>query len=451
MTDSGSTYMYWRWLDDPDNPQYKVLDHDTLQKVETLIGAAMVDPMPDEIDSPEDTSVKRALLDGPFSEPTKELSWSAELASLVLPEGLADDILTRGAAGQTVHLRVLPSPRLARVPWELLPLSDGRRLIEAATIRLDAPAVVNSNRGRNPLPWAEVRSGRPLYLLEPQHHDGAHHRYSNVISPAAEERLGPALGLPAHPLTDRAQLGRILRGEETDPDATAILSLEPGQTPSRMLYYGHASSTPNEPGSAAIHLTDPDNTYGNATTVNGVHRPFTALDLLLGTSDVYTRDDGTLYPHPENLPGHEIWPMPPRVALIACESGADHRALETFGLVMALLNAGAEIVTTTRWTLATDYALQFINGIDGLPTTDLVLTVDKAHETDDPVTAIRQWQLGELQSWNSGAGVQHTPLIWAALTTHVAPEQAPLTAEELQAVLQPVGQAEDVPEARQST
>jgi hypothetical protein len=439
MTDSGSTYMYWRWLDDPDNPEYMVLDHDTLQKVEALISAAMVDPTPEEIGGPREAPIERALLAGPFSDPTKEFVWSAELAGHVLPEGLAADILARVENGQTVHLRVLPSPRLARIPWELLPLPDGRRLIEAATIRLDAPAVVNSNRGHNPRPWIQASSSRPLYLLEPQHHKGDYNHPDFVISEEAEARLAVAWGIPAHTFTDRTQLGSILRGEDTDADAAAVLGLKPGQAPSRMLYYGHASSTPNEPGSAAIHLTDSEDTYGNATIVDGVHRPFTALDLLLGTNDVHYRDDVILYPHPENRPGHEIWPMPPRVALIACESGADHRALETFGLIMALLNAGAEIVTTTRWTLATDYALRSTNGIDGLPTTELVLTIDKAHEMADPVAAIRQWQLGELRNWISGNGAQHTPLIWAALTTHVAPEQAPLTAEELQAARQPTG------------
>lgn len=432
MTDSGSTYMYWRWLDDPENPKYAVLDKGTLEKIEGLITLAMIDLRPGESgEAAEDEAVRRALLDGPFSNPEKERLWSAEVAALVLPAELASEVVVRSGFGEDIHIRVLPSPKLARVPWELLPLSDGRRLVEVATIRLDAPAVVNSNRGRNPSPWSLARSGRPLYLLEPVHHGDEHDHNSNVIGQEAVDLLQAEVGETAHRKISRMRLGVLLRGEDSRDDTAEIDGLVSFPQPSRLLYYGHADSTPNEPGSAAIHFTDNEETHGNASLVGGYHRPFTALDLLIGTEDIYQREDDVLYPHPANVPGHEIWPMPPRVALIACESGADHRALETFGLIMAILNAGAEIVTTTRWTLATDYALKEFGGVDGLPTTEVVLIVDRAHEEDDPVAAIRQWQLDKLQAWVSDGEIQNTPLIWAALTTHIAPEQAPLTESEL--------------------
>lgn len=62
-----------------------------------------------------------------------------------------------------------------------------------------------------------------------------------------------------------------------------------------MMYFGHASATSDEPGSAAVHFHDTGATWGMATPRAwtgptgarqdrpGDHRPLAALDLLLGT------------------------------------------------------------------------------------------------------------------------------------------------------------------------
>lgn len=430
MTDSGSTYMYWRWMDDPDNPRTAVLTRDTINTVETLVAHALLDPLAEEAGDRE-APVRRALTEGPFSSKELEKAWSSELASLVLPEGLAKEIDARTAEGTEVLLRILPSPALARVPWEILPLPSGQRLLERTTIRLDAPAVVNSNRGKNPEPWETARERATLYLLEPPHSASMSIDDYVIQATGATALKNNSVNVPAHKAIDRNTLGQLLRGE-AHPTAR-VFGLNMNEKPGRLLYYGHADSQPNEPGSAAIHLTDSPAMFGSAQD-DGLHRAFTALDLLLGTSDVHYRPEESIYPHPGQAFGHEIWPMPPRVALIACESGADHRALETFGMIMAMLNAGAEIVTTTRWTLATDYALERVRGLKATVTTDLVIVVDRAHTTDDPVEAIRAWQLERLHAWTSEGRIEDTPLIWSSLTTHVAPEQAPLTEEELAAV-----------------
>ncbi|MBL0706964.1 hypothetical protein JJE72_15825 [Sinomonas sp. JC656] len=435
MADSGSTYAYWRWLDDPDNPQHTVLTPDTVAQAQDLIASAMVDRIdgdgPDRFDP-----TRRALRDGPLSNPAREAAWSAELAQRLLPPGLAQDLDRRSCAGEDIVLRIIPSPRLARVPWDLLPLPSGRRILEAATVRLDAPAVVNANRGRYPEPWDPQTPDRPLYLLEPPNRPGRHNG-NEVIASAAQdlliERLEHHGAVPGVEL-GRTTLGRLLRGEPTDKDTAEATGFTAGELPTRLLYYGHADSTPHEPGSAAIHLTDDAAVYGQASPVNG-HRPFTALDLLRGTMDAYRRDgDGLDYPGPDETPGHAIWPIPSRAALIGCESGADHRALETFGMVIALLNAGAETVTSTRWTLPTDSAFHDACGTVEMVTTEAVLAVDTAHTGPDPIRAIRDWQLRRLRDWTSGDGrADSNPLVWAALTTHHAPTPAPLTEEEIQA------------------
>lgn len=429
MTDTSSTYLYWRWLDDPDNPQFIVLAKDTVEEIETLISSALIDGMDGE--TPEQ-AVQRAVLTGPFSTPQKEREWSTALSSLVLPAALATQILERADEGQSIVLRVLPSPRLSRVPWEILLLPDGSRVLENAVVRLDAPAVVNSKRGNLPTPWAEAQGGHTMYLLEPHVENAGDFKW--VIGVPAADKIHEVLNQGVHREIDRSLFGQLLRGEEHG--RASRFGLTSGEKPSRLVYYGHASSQPHEPGSAAIHLSDGPETYGVGEALGTFHRPFTALDLLSGTKDLYSLDPAMTYPHEKGMDGCEIWPMPPRVAIIACESGADHRALETFGMVMAMLNAGAELVTTTRWTLATDRAIRDVDASQRFTTTSLMLLVDKAHQEDDPVAEIREWQLEQLKHWQAGDGLHHTPLIWAALTTHVAPTQSPLTPEELQAARQ---------------
>ena len=92
--------------------------------------------------------------------------------------------------------------------------------------------------------------------------------------------------------------------------------------PGRLVYFGHVSSTLDEPGSASLHLSDDANEPGYTDTVNQAHRPLSALDLMLGTAFDEVGEA------PESGPGHVIWPMPPRVAIIACEGGVDYRSSE---------------------------------------------------------------------------------------------------------------------------
>ena len=56
-----------------------------------------------------------------------------------------------------------------------------------------------------------------------------------------------------------------------------------------------------------------------------------------------------------------------------------------------------------------------------MPTTEAVLAVDAAHEANDPIAALRTWQLGQLDEWQRTGDLGVTPLLFAALTTHHAP------------------------------
>ena len=97
--------------------------------------------------------------------------------------------------------------------------------------------------------------------------------------------------------------------------------------PRRLMYVGHVSQSPVAAGQsedAQLHLCCDAQTDGLAEPVRR-HRPLSAKDLFLGT--LAARADG--------VPGALIWSAPPRVALIACESGGDLRFAESFGLASA--------------------------------------------------------------------------------------------------------------------
>lgn len=407
--DHGVTYLTWRWLDDPQKVGHAVLDRAALSAVIDELNCALPHPLPDESDR---DAVHRALRHGGFADPFRELALAVRLAAVVLPAALAGQFTTAGGTAR-FRLRVTPSPRLARVPWELLVLPDGRRLVEVADVVHDPPATVHAQRDRRPVGWHRLADQPVVYLLDPRSGDP---RLRSVL----DEWI---CGELEEWLDHRQAVGRILPG-----DLCMVLrggvgrrwlgERLRGHASSRLVYYGHASAADAEPGSAAIHLADPAHEYGLARPL-GDHRPFTALDLLLGTLDA---DD---MPVDERVPGHLIWPMPPRVAIIACDSGGDYRHLEPFGLVLACLNAGAELVTATNWTLPTDQAFRMVHPekvelTDG-PTTDLMRQVDRCHELSDPVAGLTEWQLGRLAAWTADGDVRDTPLLWAALTNHVAP------------------------------
>ncbi|MDX3128322.1 hypothetical protein PV367_00510 [Streptomyces europaeiscabiei] len=138
------------------------------------------------------------------------------------------------------------------------------------------------------------------------------------------------------------------------------------------------------------------------------HRPLSAKDLLLGTLPL--RADG--------VPGAQLWPAPPRVALIACESGGDLRFAESFGLATAVIHNGAQLVTATRWVLPTSFAFHRPAGLPQSvrPLTEAVVAVDAAHEDHDPVRRLRAWQRQQLDRWRADGRIEHSPLLWAALT-----------------------------------
>lgn len=393
--DARHTYLSFRWLDAPDDAQVHRVDaadiRDLMQRLAGMLPG-------------DDASTIRALR-GPLTRSEDERAFARETAELLFPESVRERI-----AAARVHLdvRLTPSRALAQVPFELLALDGDRRLLEAATVTVEPPAAIHAGRARAPRSWTESASLPVAYVLDP-------------VVPRAERMRSVLTGddLRAHAATRtwtaHSGKSRVTRWELGD-------DLRDGAR--RLLYFGHVSTSLGQPGSSSLHLSDTGSDYGLAAGTTSSHRPLSALDLLVGTAAPHLGPPGILPPEP-GLTGPELWPMPPRVAIIACEGGADYRSAETFGLVTAIFNDGAELVTTTRWALPTDHAFQatLAEPLLAGPTTALAIAVDDAHEAADAVGALRGWQLSRLAAWRAEPSPLTSPITWASVASHLCPRR----------------------------
>ncbi|MGX1771600.1 CHAT domain-containing protein [Nocardia brasiliensis] len=406
MADAGDVYMSWRW---PDGT--------AARGAAMLPGEAVLDAihrLTDALPHPQQPGgLEHAMTTGPFAALDTEYLVAQALSRALLPQGLAAQLYELYRQGIRPHIRLQPSPRVAQVPWELLAPAPDLRLIDIADISLLAPAGIVQAPGRTARSWARTRREPVVAVLDPR-----------VPGFRADSILGSVLGrMPEDaPLTQRiadyAEQGRLLPTvgapteifRRTDLDRTWLsATLRAGA--SRLVYVGHVTAAPPESGqseAARLHLACTADTLGFAAP-DRTHRPLSAKDFLLGTH--------TLTAEPEN--GQDLWPIPSRVALIACESGGDMRFTEALGLTAAMINGGAELVTASRWPLPTDLAFHRIAGAppDAHPLQQAICAIDAAHEAEDPVTALAEWQRAQLNRWRSDGAIEHSPLLWSAFAT----------------------------------
>lgn len=405
--DAESTFLSYRWLDDPDHPIVHALTPQDRARLLAGLDGGLITVHSDE--------AIRGAVTGPLTRQGTEYATSVALAGGLLPPQVRTGLRERETRGR-IGVRITPSRSLARVPWELLVVEGDRRLIEVADLTYEPPAAIHVGRSRLPEPWAQA-AGRPVcYVVDP-------------LLPAGTG-LDQVLGGRRWP-GRRAFAEWIERREHTPESGVrkAVgrwdLHRELIGSPSRLVYFGHVSSTLDQPGSSSLHLHDEEETWGLAELMNNAHRPLSALDLLVGTSspDLGPGDEEAPV---QRLSGAQLWPMPPRVAVIACEGGADYRSSETFGLVTAIFTAGAEVITTTRWTLPSDSAFERFADVepDPGPTVELALAVDYTHEQPDPVAALADWQRAKLAQWRADPGPATSPLTWAAVGCHVCPARS---------------------------
>ena len=161
MSDQRDTFIYWRRETGP--ADFELLAEAELAVLLAELDSALLMPRPDE--GSRDL-VRRVLTQEAFSAPEREFALAQKLASVLLPGRLAAAIMDAAESGRLL-VKVTPSPSAAAVPWEILALPDGRRLINIADVTYDVPATVKAKRARSPLPWADVREGPVLYVLDP--------------------------------------------------------------------------------------------------------------------------------------------------------------------------------------------------------------------------------------------------------------------------------------------
>ncbi|RJO76859.1 CHAT domain-containing protein [Nocardia panacis] len=405
MADAGDLYVSWRWVDSEVRGIGRT-PQDSVAEALRDLDAALPDP-----GAPG--SLEKALTCGAFADRSTEYQLAKSLSRTFLHAELAEQISAHYRCGRRPHLRIQPAPRVARVPWELLALHPETRLIDMADISLLAPAAIAADPSRRADTWAQTRDLPVVAVLDPR-----------IPGFRADSALGSVLGrmttnapLPRQ-ISRYAAEGRLIP-EITDPvEAFRRTDLDRDwlstalcKGAARLLYVGHVTAAPPESGRSEyseLHLSCTADTLGFAAPTR-THRPFSAKDLLLGTY--------TLAAEPSA--GPDIWPIPGRVALIACESGGDLRCTETLGLVGALLDAGARLITATRWPLPTDHAFHRVAGLaeDTVPLQNAVCAVDSAHEQDDPLVALADWQREQLNAWREKGAIAHSPLLWSAFAS----------------------------------
>ncbi|MFW0789342.1 CHAT domain-containing protein [Gordonia sp. CPCC 205333] len=382
FAEAGDGYLTWRWVSSQ-GPSKSVgvahIDAAVLSAARTTLANATPDPLPGETTS---EGVDRALLDGPFARPDTTAALARELGSALIPIELTDTL--KGEPTRPM-VRLQPSPSLTRVPWEMLHVgaADGVAFDEFADIVGSAPATVAAGDEANS-PW----TGPVVAVIDPR-----------IPGQSASSALGSVLGRPSEvsplaALLDRspairppaASYSDLARRTDVDRNWLRNNMIDAG----RLLYVGHvsaASGPDDESVSAALHLC--------CTDEHGTHRPLTAYDVLTS--------------------GYRL---PPRTALIGCNSGGDLEHPDGMGLSMAALATGAQLVTATRWAVPTNHALARAGDLGGRnPLEDLILAVDSAHDCTDPVRSLGRWQREQRERWYANGDLADAPLLWAALTT----------------------------------
>lgn len=342
-----------------------------------------------------DESLVRAW-SGPLVDLDANVGLCRELGALLLPPVLLEYLAAPrkpGAPAATVV--VAPAPELGLVPWDLLTVHHDVRLLERAVVRGGiSPATVADLA----LPAAPDAPDLPgLLVVDPT---GGRHDpvplYPNGLPDGWTAAERAHRGYELHRDCSRARLATLLRDRQWG----------------RFVFHGHVASVDAlSPTAAALVLADDRTGDPPVCTPDG-----RALEEPTATHRLSAR----VWLHRP-----QQWPLPRRVGIVACQAD-DAGYVEQTGLTLAALNAGARIVTTTRWTLPGDASARADSSGVG-PTTAVALAVDHALRAVDPTAALRTWQLEQLAAWRTALSPAvrraHAPLLWSSLVTYALPDQ----------------------------
>jgi len=392
FADVGELYVTWRWEHALERPRAYAIPRAAVQPVLDRLDEALPSPRPGE-------SVIAALdraFRGALADPDRERRLSAELAGALLPAPLAAELDAMLLRDRRPHLRIQGSPSLGRVPWEALVVDTDRRLVHEAEVSLLVPAGVRNAPSRRVSLWDP--HGPVVAVLDPPVPGGM---LAPVLGPAG---TGARLGAVQERLGSRARGADPLLGGAIDRVRLRTLLADA----SRLLYVGHVSSSDHGL-DVRMHLSDGPAQPGHAALL-GAHRPLTAADIAYGA--------------PEDDPDGG-WRIPARVALMACESGGDAGFAEPTALVAALVRGGAEHVAAARWALPTDAGFARAAGTDAPAFSAAIDAVDAAQEHADPVAALNAWQRTGAENWARTGAIEHSPMMWAAISTTWSPSRHP--------------------------
>ena len=410
----GSSLLFRWWLDSPSTPQAWWDDGSELLDE---LDAALPNPAPGE---PLEDALARALV-SPLVDLDSERDLMRRLGASLLPEDFQTELWERFSAGTVPLIRVVPSPTLVRVPWELLilgslpPDAGETRLGLIADVVGDAPPAFHVGRARLPA------SGEGL---------------ARVVSV-----IDPDLGLPGTRLFTDEQRRRLGSDDSPVPGSrvdSLQLSRELLRDPAALafLFVGHVTTTGDRAGMTALRLS-PVADANTSLSLSAKEGALTATDLVLGTALLPGAHSPTL--------GANLWPMPPRVGIVACNSGSDLGRLEPFGLVIASLNAGASFAIGTRWVLPADRAFRAgpARGPDDpQPLTDLAVDIRRVLIAHRPIEELGRVRSQRIRYWDA-EGAQlvgpsraaASPLTWGAISAVIAPARRIDSAEAMRGSL----------------
>lgn len=291
-------------------------------------------------------------------DPTTEARVAGELGAGLLPPALQRGLVA--GSGEAL-LTICTRGWLAGVPWDALAVGeDGARLVQTCRLMGGlAPGLLPGDAAPNP---PEPVSDHPagLWLIDPGPPDGP---WPPLYASGYPESVTKLIPLGARLLPD----GLTFSPE----DFAKVLQ---GGASSHLIYLGHIGSTSDSPAGVGLVLSG----SGGA-------------ELL--TAHAWLRQ-----------PNH--WPAPERVALLGCGSD-DSAPLEQTGLVTAALNAGASVVTGTRWPLPNDRG-----------TIRILTAVSEAFGEQSVLSAMHRWQCSELETWRRSGDPHASPLYWSAPVTY---------------------------------
>lgn len=408
------------------------------------------------------------VLVSPFASGEAEQEFSKNLSELLVKKNVLQSLVTEIAqhytnTGQRVRLSILPSSSIARLPWELLPVQVGtkkKRLIEIVDLCYELPLGIHVDRA----PASQGQSSEAsLWVIDPKNTGEGQVLESKHINQLTTKIQVASQADPAG-LTRAVILGGVAQGGQRNPVSRRELAEALREHwPKCFVFIGHVISVDSGAGESpvpALMLSDPPETFGMTGLAGPGQntRPLSALDLMAGLS---RREDrlAKLRVNEQNFPkpkqqdqiiwpvakgaqstetGAALWPMPKRAVLVACASGEDHRTPEPFGLALALAHSGSEVIAATKWTLPTDKGLAQLRTSEQESSSivqqeqaeDSVLAgavlqlqgaLTKEEGEVEAVQLVSEWQRGELKEWLESGKPQHSPIIWAAVSTFLAP------------------------------